>query len=169
MKLLVKLRWVTDGAEYVGGNIEKVFDKVRQNMQRQHKTWEKYYDRKRRTVNIKFNDLVLVQTHFISAAGRRVVEKFMSKFEGALQSVGSSKQQFDHLEKGKKGHGTSNQGQMRRFSPPNEESSRGARVQSYRARETRTKDIGVHSAAEGRPVRSRRKPTVKHTHFAHII
>ncbi|GFV89443.1 hypothetical protein TNCV_4152591 [Trichonephila clavipes] len=31
---------------------------------------------------MKVNDLVLVQTHFISAAGRRVVGKFMPKFEG---------------------------------------------------------------------------------------
>ncbi|GFY32823.1 uncharacterized protein TNCV_4024471 [Trichonephila clavipes] len=43
---------------------------------------EKYYNRKRREINIKVNDLVLVQTHFISAAGRRVVGKFMPKFEG---------------------------------------------------------------------------------------
>ncbi|GFW00247.1 uncharacterized protein TNCV_4354441 [Trichonephila clavipes] len=42
----------------------------------------KYYYRKRREVNIKVNDLVLVQTHFISAAGRKVVGKFMPKFEG---------------------------------------------------------------------------------------
>ncbi|GFU83397.1 uncharacterized protein TNCV_1139061 [Trichonephila clavipes] len=33
-------------------------------------------------VNIKVNDLVLVQTHFVSAAGRRVVGKFMPKSEG---------------------------------------------------------------------------------------
>ncbi|GFV94107.1 uncharacterized protein TNCV_2957671 [Trichonephila clavipes] len=77
-----KLVQVTDGAEYVGGSIEKLFDEARKNMQRQHKTWEKYYNRKRRAVNIKVNDLVLVQTHFISAAGRRVVGKFMAKFEG---------------------------------------------------------------------------------------
>ncbi|GFS72333.1 uncharacterized protein TNCV_1827361 [Trichonephila clavipes] len=43
---------------------------------------EKYYNWKRREVNIKVNDLVLVQTHFISAAGRRVVGKFIPKFEG---------------------------------------------------------------------------------------
>ncbi|GFS96696.1 uncharacterized protein TNCV_4754071 [Trichonephila clavipes] len=35
-----------------------------------------------REVNIKVNDLVLVQTHFMSVAGRRVVRKFMPKFEG---------------------------------------------------------------------------------------
>ncbi|GFU97437.1 uncharacterized protein TNCV_1912921 [Trichonephila clavipes] len=68
-----KLVLVTDGAEYVGGNIEKLLDEARQNVQRQHKTWEKYYNRKRRAINIKVNDLDLMQTHFISAAGSRVV------------------------------------------------------------------------------------------------
>ncbi|GFV74990.1 retrovirus-related Pol polyprotein from transposon 412 [Trichonephila clavipes] len=76
-----KLINVTEGAEYVGRNIEKLFDEARQNMRKQHKNWEKYYNRKRREVNIKVNDLVLVQTHFISAAGRRVVGMFMPKFE----------------------------------------------------------------------------------------
>ncbi|GFW58692.1 uncharacterized protein TNCV_378751 [Trichonephila clavipes] len=70
-----KLINVTEGAEYVGRNIEKLFDEARQNMRKQHKNWGKYYNRKRREVNIKVNDLVLVQTHFISAAGRRVVGK----------------------------------------------------------------------------------------------
>ncbi|GFU78227.1 retrovirus-related Pol polyprotein from transposon 297 [Trichonephila clavipes] len=77
-----KLINVTEGAEYVGRNIEKLFDESRQNMRKQHKNWEKYYNRKRREVSIKVNDLVLVQTHFISAVGRRVVGKFMPKFEG---------------------------------------------------------------------------------------
>ncbi|GFT56962.1 uncharacterized protein TNCV_189621 [Trichonephila clavipes] len=77
-----KLINVTEGAEYVGRNIEKLFDEARQNMRKHHKNWEKYYNWKRREVNIKVNGLVLVQTHFISAAGRRVVGKFMPKFEG---------------------------------------------------------------------------------------
>ncbi|GFX32404.1 retrovirus-related Pol polyprotein from transposon 412 [Trichonephila clavipes] len=55
-----KLINVTEGAEYVGGNIEKLFYEARQNMRKQHKIWEKYYNRKRREVNIKVNDLVLV-------------------------------------------------------------------------------------------------------------
>ncbi|GFV98794.1 retrovirus-related Pol polyprotein from transposon 412 [Trichonephila clavipes] len=76
-----KLINVTEDVEYVGGNIEKLFDEARQNMRKQHKTWEKYYNRKRREVNIKVNDLVLVQTHFISTAGRKVVGKFMPKFD----------------------------------------------------------------------------------------
>ncbi|GFV45928.1 hypothetical protein TNCV_1977641 [Trichonephila clavipes] len=54
-------------------------------MRKQHKNLVKHYNRKRREVNIKVNDLVLVQTHFISAAGRRVVGKFMPKFEGSYR------------------------------------------------------------------------------------
>ncbi|GFU98341.1 uncharacterized protein TNCV_384871 [Trichonephila clavipes] len=50
-----KLINVTERAEYVGGNIEKLFDEARQNMRKQHKTWGKYYNRKRREVNIKGN------------------------------------------------------------------------------------------------------------------
>ncbi|GFW27600.1 retrovirus-related Pol polyprotein from transposon 412 [Trichonephila clavipes] len=82
-----KLINVTEGAEYVGRNIEKLFDEARQNRRKQHKHWEKYYNRKRRKVNIKVNDLVFVQTHFISAAGRRVVGKFMPKFEGSYRML----------------------------------------------------------------------------------
>ncbi|GFV95332.1 uncharacterized protein TNCV_4587071 [Trichonephila clavipes] len=77
-----KLINVTEGAEYVGRNIEKLLVEARQNTRKQHKTWGKYYNRKRREVNIKVNDLVLVQTHFMSAASRRMVGKFMPKFEG---------------------------------------------------------------------------------------
>ncbi|GFX39173.1 uncharacterized protein TNCV_359871 [Trichonephila clavipes] len=85
IKHFSKLINVTDGSECVERNIEKLFDEARQNMRKQHKTWEKYYNRKRREVNIKVNDLVLVQTHFISAVGRRVVGKVMPKFEGTYR------------------------------------------------------------------------------------
>ncbi|GFW96456.1 uncharacterized protein TNCV_4357781 [Trichonephila clavipes] len=51
-------------------------------MRKKHKSWEKYYNRRRRDVHIKVNDLVLIQTHFLSAAGIKQVGKFMSKFEG---------------------------------------------------------------------------------------
>ncbi|GFW29837.1 uncharacterized protein TNCV_3937041 [Trichonephila clavipes] len=77
-----KLINVKEGAEYEGGIIEKLFDEARKNMLKQHKTWVKYYNRKRREVNFKVNNLVLVQTHFISAAGRRVGGRFIPKFEG---------------------------------------------------------------------------------------
>ncbi|GFX40181.1 uncharacterized protein TNCV_4318161 [Trichonephila clavipes] len=42
-----KLINVTEGAEYLGRNIEKLFDEARQNRRKQHKHWEKYYNRKR--------------------------------------------------------------------------------------------------------------------------
>ncbi|GFW76948.1 uncharacterized protein TNCV_2030531 [Trichonephila clavipes] len=57
--------------------------------------------------------------------------------------------------------GTSNQQQRWKFSPPKEESRRGARVQSDRAREIRTTGSRGHSAAEGRPVRSGKTTTVR--------
>ncbi|PRD21361.1 UNVERIFIED_CONTAM: hypothetical protein NCL1_51933 [Trichonephila clavipes] len=205
---------VTDGAEYVGGNIEKLFDEARQNMRKQHKTWGKYYNRKRREDNIKVNDLVLVQTHFVSAAGRRVVGKCMPKVEGPYtvlkvrnnnltiwkkgrrvtvnidqvrvyhqrhsdtNSFDSTNEthymkerdlvMVDWVEPGKiqtrnnfnptQGpetiSGPFHQQQMRQFIPTKEESRRGARVHSDKARETRTTGSKGHSVAEGRPDRS---------------
>ncbi|GFW29870.1 uncharacterized protein TNCV_3937371 [Trichonephila clavipes] len=50
--------------------------------------------------------------------------------------------------------GPSHQQKMKQLSPPKEESRRGARVQSDKARETRTTGSKGYSAAEGRPVRS---------------
>ncbi|GFV44433.1 retrovirus-related Pol polyprotein from transposon 412 [Trichonephila clavipes] len=77
-----KLINVTEDAKYVGNNIERLFDEARRNMQKQHRSWEKHYNLRRRDVHIKVNDLVLLQTHFLSAAGRKQVGKFMPKFEG---------------------------------------------------------------------------------------
>ncbi|GFS66266.1 uncharacterized protein TNCV_3855861 [Trichonephila clavipes] len=77
-----KLINVTEDAKYVGNNIERLFDEARRNMQKQYRSWEKHYNLKRRDVHIKVNDLVLLQTHFLSAADRKQVGKFMPKFEG---------------------------------------------------------------------------------------
>ncbi|GFW73666.1 uncharacterized protein TNCV_1541211 [Trichonephila clavipes] len=77
-----KLLNVTEDTKYVGRNIERLFDEARRNMRNKHKSWGKYYNRRRRDVHIKVNDLVLLQTHFLSAAGRKQVGKFMPKFEG---------------------------------------------------------------------------------------
>ncbi|GFW75474.1 retrovirus-related Pol polyprotein from transposon 412 [Trichonephila clavipes] len=77
-----KLINVTEDAKYVDRNIERLFDEARRNMQKKHKSWEKHYNLRRRDVHIKVNDLVLLQTHFLSAAGRKHVGKFMPKFEG---------------------------------------------------------------------------------------
>ncbi|GFW36368.1 retrovirus-related Pol polyprotein from transposon 412 [Trichonephila clavipes] len=59
IKPFSKLINVKEGAEYVGRTIEKLFDEAGQNRRKQHKHWGKYYNRKRREVNIKVNDLVL--------------------------------------------------------------------------------------------------------------
>ncbi|GFY00138.1 uncharacterized protein TNCV_1342361 [Trichonephila clavipes] len=56
-------------------------------MRKKHKSWEKYYNCRRRDVHIKVNDLVLIQTHFLSAAGRKQVGKFMPKFEGPYRDL----------------------------------------------------------------------------------
>ncbi|GFV53937.1 retrovirus-related Pol polyprotein from transposon 412 [Trichonephila clavipes] len=77
-----KLINVKEDAKYVGNNIERLFDEARRNMQKQHKSWGKHYNLRRRDVHIKVNDLVLLQTHFLSAAGKKQVGKFMPKFEG---------------------------------------------------------------------------------------
>ncbi|GFV05387.1 uncharacterized protein TNCV_225981 [Trichonephila clavipes] len=64
-----KLINVTEDTKYVGRNIERLFDEARRNMRNKHKSWEKYYNRRRRDVHI-------------NAAGRKQVGKFMPKFEG---------------------------------------------------------------------------------------
>ncbi|GFW07880.1 retrovirus-related Pol polyprotein from transposon 412 [Trichonephila clavipes] len=48
-----KLINVTEDAKYVGRNIERLFDEARRNMQKKHKSWEKYYNLRRRDVHIK--------------------------------------------------------------------------------------------------------------------
>ncbi|GFU75926.1 uncharacterized protein TNCV_2087641 [Trichonephila clavipes] len=50
---------------------------------------------------------------------------------------------------------------MRRFSPPKEESRRGARIQSDRARETKITGSRGHGAAEEKPVRSEKTTTMR--------
>ncbi|GFS86064.1 uncharacterized protein TNCV_1583131 [Trichonephila clavipes] len=110
-----KLINVTEGAECVGRNIEKLFDEARQNMRKQHKNWEKYYNRKRREVSIKVNDWVLVQTHFISAAGRRVVGKFMPMFVKGHIECWSSASHVETLYEGQRSSNRSSRSQPGKF------------------------------------------------------
>ncbi|GFU93713.1 uncharacterized protein TNCV_2185931 [Trichonephila clavipes] len=56
--------------------------------------------------------------------------------------------------------GSSNQGMTRRSIPPHQLSSQKTRMEADRTGETRRSTHRGHSAVEGRPVRSRRKPTV---------
>ncbi|GFS67760.1 uncharacterized protein TNCV_4364221 [Trichonephila clavipes] len=168
-------------------------------MWKQHKSWEKYYNWKRREANIKANDLVLVQTHFISAAGRRVVEKFMPNidqvqvyhprqsdsisfdsndetlYEGWGSSNGSSRSHpgksrssrrllGDESKGSKSNKGTAGLEDLRlkhkvRSNGTVEKDRK--RSKKDKARETRTTRSKGHSAAEGRPVRSRQTTAVR--------
>ncbi|GFV29106.1 uncharacterized protein TNCV_4601381 [Trichonephila clavipes] len=62
--------------------MEKLFEEARQNTETKQEKWKKYYNRRRRDVQIKVNDRVLVATHPLSSATRKVVAKFKPKFEG---------------------------------------------------------------------------------------
>ncbi|GFX09075.1 retrovirus-related Pol polyprotein from transposon 17.6 [Trichonephila clavipes] len=77
-----KLVMVSDGTEFAVGDIERLFEEARRNTKTKHEKWEKYYNRRRRDVQIKVNDWVSVATHPLSSATRKVVAKFILKFEG---------------------------------------------------------------------------------------
>ncbi|GFS82343.1 uncharacterized protein TNCV_88151 [Trichonephila clavipes] len=68
--------------EFAVGDIEKLFEEARRNTKAKHEKWEKYYNRRRCDVQIKVNDSVLIATHPLSSATRKVVAKFKPKFEG---------------------------------------------------------------------------------------
>ncbi|GFT98785.1 uncharacterized protein TNCV_3792261 [Trichonephila clavipes] len=69
-----KLVMVSDRTEFAVGDIERLFEEARRNTKAKHEKWEKYYNRRRRDVQIKVNDCVL--------ATKKVVAKFKPKFEG---------------------------------------------------------------------------------------
>ncbi|GFT15705.1 uncharacterized protein TNCV_4986131 [Trichonephila clavipes] len=50
---LQKLVMVSDGTEFVVGDIEKLFDQARRNTKAKHEKWEKYYNRRRRNNNLE--------------------------------------------------------------------------------------------------------------------
>ncbi|GFW73751.1 uncharacterized protein TNCV_1542051 [Trichonephila clavipes] len=76
-----KLVMVSDGTEFVVGDIERLFEEARRNTETKHEKWKNYYKRCRLNVQIKLNDSVLVATHPLSSATRKVVAKFKPKFE----------------------------------------------------------------------------------------
>ncbi|GFS56054.1 uncharacterized protein TNCV_1650131 [Trichonephila clavipes] len=77
-----KLVMVSDGTEFAVGDIERLFEEARRNTETTQEKWKKYYNRRRRDVQIKVNDWVLVATHPLRSATRKVVAKFKPKFEG---------------------------------------------------------------------------------------
>ncbi|GFS97211.1 uncharacterized protein TNCV_715631 [Trichonephila clavipes] len=77
-----KLVMVSDGTEFAVGDIERLFEEARRNAKAKHEKWEKYYNRRRRDVQIKVNDWVLIETHPLSSATKKAVAKLKPKFEG---------------------------------------------------------------------------------------
>ncbi|GFX69711.1 retrovirus-related Pol polyprotein from transposon 17.6 [Trichonephila clavipes] len=75
-----KLVMVLDGTEFTVGDIERLFEEARRNTKAKHEKWEKYYNRRRLDVQIKVNDWVLIATHPLSSATKKVVAKFKLKF-----------------------------------------------------------------------------------------
>ncbi|GFT20871.1 uncharacterized protein TNCV_942141 [Trichonephila clavipes] len=63
---------VSDGTEFAVGDVERLFEEARRNTETKHENWKNYYNRRRRDVQIKVNDWVLVATHPLSSATRKV-------------------------------------------------------------------------------------------------
>ncbi|GFU76139.1 uncharacterized protein TNCV_206831 [Trichonephila clavipes] len=63
-----KLVMVSDGTEFAVGDIDRLFEEARRNTRTKNEKWEKYYNRRRRDVQIKVNNWVLVATHPLSSA-----------------------------------------------------------------------------------------------------
>ncbi|GFS55637.1 uncharacterized protein TNCV_131541 [Trichonephila clavipes] len=73
---------VSEGTEFSVGHIERLFEEARRNTKTKHEKWKKYYNRRRRDVQITVNDWISVVTHPLSSATRKVVSKLKPKFEG---------------------------------------------------------------------------------------
>ncbi|GFV43619.1 hypothetical protein TNCV_2679201 [Trichonephila clavipes] len=72
---------VSDGTKFAVRDIERLFDEARRNTKAKYEKWEKYFNRRWRDVQIKVNDWVLIKTHPLSSATKKVVAKFKPKFE----------------------------------------------------------------------------------------
>ncbi|GFW35808.1 uncharacterized protein TNCV_727431 [Trichonephila clavipes] len=72
-----KLVMVSDGTEFAVGDIERLFEEAKRNAKAKHEKWEKYYNRRRRDVQIK-----VIETHPLSSATKKAVAKLKPKFEG---------------------------------------------------------------------------------------
>ncbi|GFX44873.1 uncharacterized protein TNCV_3429221 [Trichonephila clavipes] len=65
-------------AELECGNIEKLFEEARQRTNILQGRWAKYYNRRRREANVNLKDQVLVRTHPMSSAYKKLVRKIFS-------------------------------------------------------------------------------------------
>ncbi|GFW50946.1 retrovirus-related Pol polyprotein from transposon 297 [Trichonephila clavipes] len=121
-----KLINVAEDTKYVGRNIERLFDEARRNMRNKHKSWEKYYNRRRRNVHIKVNDLVLIQTHFLSAAVRKQVRVYRPHQTDTISSDSPVETLYDEQEVSH-GSNRSKQGQFKEHRKTSSQESEGCR------------------------------------------
>ncbi|GFU52691.1 uncharacterized protein TNCV_3893431 [Trichonephila clavipes] len=70
---------------YGSGDIEILFDKARRNTKSKQEKWAKYFDKRMRDVQINVNDWVLMKTHSLSSATKKVVIEFKPKLEGPFR------------------------------------------------------------------------------------
>ncbi|GFY16431.1 uncharacterized protein TNCV_2350741 [Trichonephila clavipes] len=99
---------ISDGTEFAVGDIERLFEEARRNTETKQEKWKKYYNRRRRDVQIKVNDWVLVATHPLSSATRKVVAKFKPKFEGPYRVLDVKNNNVVIWKAGKRGQRRSN-------------------------------------------------------------
>ncbi|GFV77888.1 retrovirus-related Pol polyprotein from transposon 412 [Trichonephila clavipes] len=175
-----KLVMVSDGTEFAVGDIERLFEEARRNTETKQEKWKKYYNRRRRDVQIKVNDWVLVATHPLSSATRKVVAKFKPKFEGPYRVLDVKNNNVVIWKAGKRltinvdqvriyrhrkcdeteiGTGSSDNGSLR------DESSGFDRVQrrSNDSRDGKKKGLEVKRELEGKGLSFRNNQGEKHT------
>ncbi|GFX37970.1 uncharacterized protein TNCV_3835711 [Trichonephila clavipes] len=95
-------------------------------MRKKHKSWEKYYNRRRRDVHIKVNDLVLIQAHFLSAAGRKQVRVYRPRQTDTISSDSPVETLYDEQEVSH-GSNRSKQGQFKEHRKTSSQESEGCR------------------------------------------
>ncbi|GFV21388.1 hypothetical protein TNCV_2371451 [Trichonephila clavipes] len=84
---------VSDGNEFAEENIERLFDEARRSTMSKYEKWRNVMiERCRRDMQIKVNDWVLIKTHPLSSATKKVVTKFKPKFEGSYRVLEVKKQ-----------------------------------------------------------------------------
>ncbi|GFT17035.1 uncharacterized protein TNCV_4737801 [Trichonephila clavipes] len=81
-----KLVMVLYGAEFVVGNIEKLFKEDRQNTRVKHEKWAKYYNKKRRDVNIKAGRRATVNIDQVRIYHQRKSDERVIEVESSVRS-----------------------------------------------------------------------------------
>ncbi|GFV09385.1 uncharacterized protein TNCV_842751 [Trichonephila clavipes] len=124
---------------------------------KKHKSWEKHYNLRRRDVHIKVNDLVLLQTHFLSAAGRKQVRVYRPRQSDTISSDSPVETLYDEQEVSH-GSNRSHQGQFQEHRKTSSQESEGCRSQqSNTTREIPRNKRKINSTASKDQVLKRSK------------